>query len=383
MQPASPLQDPKPTVLVVDDTPENLAVTGALLQPQYRVKVAGSGARALKVAAAPPAPDLILLDLVMPDMDGYEVLERLRRDPATREVPVIFLTAQNAEEEEWKGLELGAVDYITKPIRPAILLSRVRTHLELKQARDWLRDQNGFLEREVSRRMRENELVKDASLHALATLAEIRDPETGHHLQRTQAYVDTLARRIAGLPGLGRGLTEARILRITKASPLHDLGKVGIPDHILLKPGRLTPEEFEVMKTHTVLGAHAIEEAIRRVAAQPTGDAGAPSDLGPLAFLEDARLIAHCHHEKWDGSGYPRGLKGEDIPLPARLMALADVYDALSCRRVYKAPLPAEEVVSLIVEGRGGHFDPALVDAFLELVPAFRAIAERFSDPQA
>ena len=367
-------------ILVVDDAKENLTVIGELLEPHYRVRLALSGERALKVAQSEPRPDLILLDVMMPEMDGYQVLKELRRLPATRDIPVIFVTAMDATEDEEKGLHLGAVDYVTKPIRPAILLARVETHLELKQARDWLNDQNAYLEAEVGHRMKENELIKDVSLHALAMLAEKRDNETGNHLHRTRGYMEALMAHLKGHPRFRDYLDDRLRLLIAKATPLHDIGKVGIPDQILLKPGRLTPEEFEVMKHHSRIGADAIEVAIRHV----LGDKGELPDPGqvdsPLAFLEVARQIALYHHEKWDGSGYPSGLAGGDIPVCARLMALADVFDALTCRRHYKEPFPADKVQAIILEGRGKHFDPDVVDAFFELKDQFLAIAQRYPD---
>jgi putative two-component system response regulator len=367
-------------VLVVDDAKENLTVIGELLEPRYRVRLALSGERALKVAQSEPRPDLILLDVMMPEMDGYEVLAQLRQIPATRDIPVIFVTAMDATEDEERGLHMGAVDYVTKPIRPAILLARVETHLELKQARDWLEDQNGYLEAEVSRRMRENELIKDVSLNALAMLAEKRDNETGNHLNRTRGYMEALMAHLKAHPRFCDYLQDRLRLLIAKATPLHDIGKVGIPDQILLKPGRLTTEEFEVMKHHSQIGADAIEEAIRHV----VGERADLPDLlqadSPLAFLEVARQIALYHHEKWDGSGYPAALAGDDIPICARLMALADVFDALTCRRHYKEPFPADKVQAIILEGRGKHFDPDIVDAFFELKDQFIAIAQRYPD---
>jgi putative two-component system response regulator len=368
------------TVLVVDDTKDNLTVIGELLEPHYRVRLALSGERALKVAQIAPVPDLILLDVMMPDMDGYAVLERLRATPATSDIPVIFVTAMNATEDEEKGLHQGAVDYVTKPIRPAILLARVHTHLELKQARDWLTDQNGYLESEVKRRMWENDLIKDISLNALAMLAEKRDNETGNHLHRTQFYVEALMARLCDHPRFREHLNAKQRELISKATPLHDIGKVGIPDAILLKPGRLTPEEFEIMKTHAQIGATALEEAIKRVLGKDLEVLKQEREDSPLAFIEMALQIAAGHHEKWDGSGYPRGLVGEAIPVSARLMALADVFDALISRRHYKAPFPLEEVVKIINEGRGKHFDPDIVDAFIALQDEFVEIAKRYSD---
>jgi putative two-component system response regulator len=375
--PLPPETGEKKTILVVDDTKENLTVIGELLQPYFRVRVANSGERALRVARSDPRPDLILLDVMMPEMDGYAVLVELRSDPATRDIPVIFVTAMDGDEDEEYGLSLGAVDYITKPIRLAILLARIRTQLELAQARNWLRNQNGYLEQEVLRRMRENELIKDISLNALALLAEKRDSETGNHLHRTQAYVEALMDTLQGHPRFTHALTPRQRPLIAKAAPLHDIGKVGIPDHILLKPGKLTPEEFEIMKQHSRIGATAIDDAIQRVWDAPADHSRLD---GPLAFLEVARQIALGHHEKWDGSGYPQGLAGDDIPVPARLMALADVFDALTCRRHYKPAFAMEQAVAIIREGRGRHFDPDVVDAFLALQDTFAAIARRYAD---
>ena len=355
------------TVLIVDDAPENLLVLSEVLQPHYLVRAATSGERALQVAATVPFPDIVLLDIMMPDMDGYAVLERLRANPATRDTPVIFVTAMGAIGDEERGLNLGAVDYITKPIQPAIVLARVRTQLELKQARDWLRDQNTFLEAEIARRMAENLHIQDVSIRTLAHLAEVRDPETGNHILRTQGYVRTLAEYLRGNPRFAAVLTPTYIDTLTKSAPLHDIGKVGIPDHILLKPDKLTPEEFAVMKTHASMGSDAIDKA--ELDAER-----------PIAFLSVAKEIAHSHHEKWDGSGYPDGLKGDAIPLSARLMALADVFDALISRRVYKEPMPADKATALIIEGRGTHFDPDVVDAFVAQREHFIAIAQRHSD---
>ena len=368
------------TILVVDDTRDNLTVIGGLLESAYRVRIANSGERALKVAATEPRPDLILLDIMMPGMDGYQTLEKLKEDPLTREIPVIFVTAMNADEDEEIGLRLGAVDYVTKPIRPAILLARVRTQLELKAARDRLSDENHTLEGEVRKRTRELELIKDVSMQALATLAEKRDNETGNHLIRTRTYIELLMQDLSLLPRFAPLLTPRRRELIAKAAPLHDIGKVGIPDHILLKPGRLTPEEFEIMKTHASIGADALTEAIERVLAARQTESQEDEDHYALGFLELAREIAGGHHEKWDGSGYPKGLAGDDIPLSARLMALADVFDALICKRHYKAAFSLEETTSIIRQGRAVHFDPDIVDVFLKHVESFAAIAERHSD---
>lgn len=373
--------DERKTVLIVDDTKENLTVLSAVLGAEFRVRVANSGERALKAVHMEPVPDLILLDVMMPEMDGYAVLKALRADVLTRDIPVIFVTAMSADEDEEFGLALGAVDYVTKPIRAAILQARVRTHLELKRARDVLANHNVYLEHEVQRRMRENELIKAISLNALAALAEKRDNETGNHLHRTQAYIEALMQRLASHPDFCSQLDPLTQELIAKAAPLHDIGKVGIPDAILLKPGRLTPAEFEIMKTHSQIGADALGDAIQRVLSREATRADAQEvPSRSLAFLETARQIARCHHERWDGTGYPEGLKGDAIPLPGRLMAIADVYDALSCKRHYKEAFAPERVRALMVDGRGTHFDPRLLDAFLQLEDEFLAIAEHYRD---
>ncbi len=360
---------PQKTLLLVDDTPENLTVLGEILMPHYRVRVASSGARALAAATTDPRPDLVLLDVMMPEMDGYEVISRLRADPRTRELPVIFVTALDSTEDEAHGLELGAVDYITKPVRPAIVLARVRGQLELKEARDRMRDQNAWLEAEIARRMRQNQVVQDVSMRALASIAEARDDETGNHILRTQAYVNVLARALATTPRYAGELTPALVETYTKAAPLHDIGKVAIPDHILHKPGKHTPDEWEIMKTHARQGSDAIWRAICD-----------QEEREALDFLYIAMDIAHYHHEKWDGSGYPEGLAGEAIPLPARLMALADVFDALISKRAYKPAFPLDRATAIIAEGRGQHFDPDVVDAYLAHLDEFAAISARYAD---
>ncbi len=357
----------KCTVLVVDDTADNLSLMSNLLRTDYKVKLATSGERALQIVAGESKPDLILLDIMMPEMDGYEVLRRLQFNPDTEDIPVIFLTAMSASEDESVGLELGAVDYITKPINPAIVMARVRNHLQLKRARDFLAHHNNFLEQEIVNRTRALAELQDATIRAMASLAETRDNETGNHIRRTQHYVEALARKLQDHPRFKDELTDAAIETIFKSAPLHDIGKVGIPDRILLKPGKLTPEEFEIMKTHTTLGRDAI------VAAETDAMLDNP-------FFRYAKEITYSHQEKWDGSGYPEGLMGNTIPLSARLMAVADVYDALISERVYKSAFTHETAVEIIRDGRGSHFDPDMVDAFLVLSEEFRAIAQRFAD---
>jgi len=355
------------TLLIVDDAPENLALMTGLLKDKYVVKVANSGERALEILAGQPLPDLVLLDVMMPGIGGLEVCHQLKNNARTAGIPVIFLTSMAEMEDEQAGLDAGAVDYIVKPISPAIVHARVKTHLKLKAAADFLSDRNEFLSLEVERRTRQVQVIQDVTIMAMASLAETRDNETGNHLRRTQHYVRLLAKTLQGHPRFSEGLSEEMIEALFKSAPLHDIGKVGIPDRILLKPGKLTPEEFEIMKTHTVLGRDTIAAAEKLL--------GTPS-----SFLRCALEIAHSHQEKWDGSGYPQGLAGDDIPVSARLMALADVYDALISRRVYKPAFPHAQAVDIIREGRARHFDPDIVDAFLLISDEFQKIGKLYAD---
>ena len=324
----------------------------------YKLLIAKSGKSALEIVRK-AHPDLVLLDIMMPEMDGYEVCRRLKSAEETRHIPVIFLTAMADAEDEAKGLALGAVDYITKPINPELVRARVQNHLELKRHRD-------HLEQLVRVKTREVQLTQAVMIESLATLAEYRDPETGGHIKRTQNYVKALAVKLKGHPRFRDLLDEQTIELLYLSAPLHDMGKVGVRDHILLKPGRLEDAEFAEMKKHTLFG----EEALRIT----------EQKLGQSTFLRHAREIAGSHQEKWDGSGYPRGLTGEAIPVSGRLMALADVYDALISKRVYKPPFPHAKAVQIIQEGRGTHFDPDVVEAFLALEDTFRNIALTFAD---
>ena len=357
----------KATVLVVDDSPDSLTLMSGLLKDTYRVKVATHGDTGLKVAWSAQPPDLILLDIMMPDVDGYEVCRQLKANPASQGIPVIFLTAKSDAEDEQIGLSLGAVDYITKPISPAILLARVATQLALKASADFLRDKNDFLEQEVARRTQELSDAQDVTILAMTSLAETRDSDTGNHIRRTQHYVKALAEALIAHPRFADKLSTQIINVLFKSAPLHDIGKVGIPDRILLKPSSLSVEEFDIMKTHTTLGFEAIEQAEKTLGTQ-------------VPFLQMAKEIALSHQEKWDGSGYPQGLKGDAIPMSARLMAVADVYDALISQRVYKPALPHDRAVQIIFQGRGSHFDPDMVDAFIGIQDEFNDIAQRFKD---
>lgn len=356
----------KKTILTVDDTPMNIDVVKGILSDDYIVQAAINGPMALKIIEK-KRPDLILLDVMMPDMDGYEVCERIKANPELNDIPIIFVTAKIQEEDETKGLALGAVDYITKPISGPILKERIKNHLLLKEARDVLAHQNQILEDKVIERTSQVNELQEVAMVAMGALAESRDPETGNHIRRTQRYVKVLAEKLATKDKFKAILTPEIITSLYKSAPLHDIGKVGVPDEILLKPGRLTDEEFEKMKLHTVYGRDAI------AAAEGTMDIADN-------FLIHAKEIAYFHQEKWDGSGYPDGIAGEEIPLSARLMAVADVYDALISKRVYKPAFPHEKAVEIITEGRGSHFDPDMVDAFLEITDEFNQIAQNFAD---
>ena len=355
------------TVLVVDDAKENLDLVSTLLKPKYRVKAAINAEKALKIVLSDDPPDLILLDIVMPEVTGYELCEKFKNHPGTSDIPVIFLTWMTDVQSEETGLKLGAVDYITKPISPPILFARVDTHLKIKAAKDFLVDKSKFLETEVNRRTEEIRAILDVTIHSLASLAETRDNETGNHILRTKYYVKALAEKLKHSSRFSDYLTDVRIETIYKCAPLHDIGKVGIPDRILLKPGKLTPEEFDIMKTHALVGSDAITHAEERLGIE-------------VDFLKIAKEIAATHHEKWDGSGYPFGLKGDAIPLSGRLMAVADVYDALISARVYKPAMSHHQAIEMIVQGRGTHFDPDIVDALLQIADEFAAIAEKYKD---
>jgi putative two-component system response regulator len=359
----------KATVLVVDDSPDSLALVGNLLKTSYRVQVASNGVAGLTIAQSDAPPALILLDVMMPGMDGFEVCRQLKTNPATHAIPVLFLTGKTDPQDEEKGLALGAADFIGKPISPAILLGRVATHLALKASADFLRSKADFLEAEVAKRTRDVEAAQDATVLAMSMLAETRDMDTGNHIRRTQHYVKALALRLKNHPHFADRLDARTITLLFKSAPLHDIGKVGIPDRILLKPAKLTPAEFDIMKTHTTIGFDALVQAETAFG-------------GPIAYLRIAKEIALSHQEKYDGSGYPQGLVGEAIPMSARLMAVADVYDALISARIYKEGLPHDRAVQVIFQGRGSHFDPDMVDAFIEIQDEFAAIAAQFADPE-
>ncbi len=354
------------TVLVVDDAPDNLTLMAGLLKDQYRVKVAPSGARALQIAEGEDPPDLILLDIMMPGMDGYEVCSRLKASGATRHIPVVFLTAMSADEDQKRGFDLGGVDYLTKPIQPLLMLARVRTHLENKLAADMLRDHNAFLEQEVQRRSRDVVALQEAIVLALGRLAENRESSTWNHMLRRQQAMRVLGTQLRRDPAHA-ALAEQAVEAMAKAAPLHNIGLVGVPDRIRLAQGELGPQELAVYRTHPTIGA--------TVLAQAAAVSGAPAGL-----LDVARDLAAAHHEHWDGSGYPAGLAGEAIPLCARLLAVVDAYDEMVFPPLHRAPVPHEEALLHVMAGAGTRFDPAVVEAFVQAQESIREIAQRLPD---
>jgi len=324
----------KPTVLVVDDMPENIDVLVGTLKQEYNVKAAINGDMALKVVRTSP-PDIILLDIMMPGLDGYEVCRRLKTDHTTRHIPVIFITAKIGLEDELKGLDLGAADYITKPISPPIVKARVKTHLALY-------DQNKELDRKVRVQTKQLNKTRLQIIQRLGRAAEYKDNETGLHVIRMSYY--------ARIIGLAAGMSEEDADMLMNAAPMHDIGKIGIPDTILKKPGKLSEHEFKVMETHCEIGAEII------------GD-------DDSELLKLAKIVALTHHEKWNGQGYPNKLQGEEIPRVGRIVAIADVFDALTSKRPYKNAWPVEEAVDLMLKSAGKQFDPQLIPLFIEVLP--------------
>lgn len=335
----------KQTILVVDDVPENIDILKGILQAQYKVKVALNGKKALAITESSP-PDLILLDIMMPDMDGYEVCRRIKGKSSTKDIPIIFVTAKSAETDEAEGFELGAVDYVTKPVSPLIVRARVKTQLALY-------DQNRTLEEKVKQRTSELETTRLEIIRRLGRAAEFKDNETGLHVIRMSYYSAHIARKT--------GMAETDVDMLLNAAPMHDVGKIGIPDNIILKPGKLNDNEWEVMRTHPQIGADII---------------GNHSD----GLLHLAREIALTHHEKWDGSGYPAGLAGEDIPFCGRIVAIADVFDALTTERPYKKAWPIKKALAVMEGDSGSHFDPALVEAFLGSIDELLKVRNQYQE---
>ncbi len=350
----------RPHILLVDDTPENLDILGALLAGIGQLSVATDGEKALDLAGREPPPDLILLDVMMPGLDGYEVCRRLQANAATSRIPVVFVTTLGSANDEMRGFEVGAVDYIHKPFHPALVRRRVEAQLQLKAARDVLWDQNSVLEGLVSERtakLREAlATIRANSLETIVRLsraAEFKDDDTGAHVLRMSRYSAVL--------GAELGLEGDEVDNLLHAAPMHDIGKIGIPDRILLKPGKLDADEWLIMRRHAEMG----------------GEILAGSDSPVIRLGEQ---IARSHHEKWDGSGYPSGLRGEEIPLAGRIVAVADVFDALTSRRPYKEPFTVERSVSIMREGRGAHFDPRVLDALLDVLDRILEIKENHQE---
>lgn len=335
------------TVLVVDDAPENIDVLSGILRPHYKVKAATNGDKALALAMSERPPDLILLDIMMPGMSGFDVCKALKAHMPTRHIPVIFVTAMGETEDETRGFELGCVDYITKPVSPPIVLARVKTHLALQ-------DQNRVLERLVTQRTQQLAETQQAIIRCLGKAAEYKDDQTGMHVLRMSHYCRIL--------GIAVGMSENDADLLQQAAPMHDVGKIGTPDHILKKPGKLDPEEWKIMQQHVEHGGEILGEH--------------NSEL-----LQMARLIALNHHEKWDGSGYPRGLSGRDIPLVARIAAVADVFDALTSVRPYKNAWSVQEALTHMREQAGKMFEPLLIDKLEENIAAVEAVRHRYGDP--
>jgi putative two-component system response regulator len=349
-------------IMVVDDQPVNLRLMEDLLSRQgYGVRSFPRGRLALAAAAEKP-PDLVLLDVTMPEMDGFEVCRRLRSDAALSNIPVIFLSALGETEDKLAAFQSGGFDYVTKPFEPEEVRARIETQLRLRDLQAAVERDNQELEQTVKRQIQELADAQMATIFALAKLAESRDAATGQHLERVQQLCRLLAFEVKKRPKYSGRITDDYVHDIFHASPLHDIGKVAVPDAILLKPGPLTGAEFAVMKTHTTLGAENLKLVLEKHPAN--------------GFIRMGIEIARSHHEKWNGAGYPDGLAGDEIPLSARIMAVADVYDALRSQRCYKNAKPHDESRDLILQGSGNHFDPEVVSAFCEVEESFRQVFE-------
>jgi putative two-component system response regulator len=348
-------------IIMVDDNMAILTMGRNMLKTYYEVYPAPTAAKLFEILES-VTPDLILLDVIMPEMNGYDVMKKLRDDPRYVNIPVIFLTAKRDESSELEGFDLGAADYISKPFSAPLLLKRIANQILIVQQKKDLKDYADNLAEKVRDKTREVLNLQNAVLTTVADLVEYRDKLTGGHINRTQLYLKALTEELV------REGTYADIIKkwdmdfFLASAQLHDVGKIAIPDHILNKPGKLDPDEFEIMKTHVIVGVEAIE--------------GIMKNTEEHAFLNHALLIAGTHHEKWDGSGYPKGLKGEEIPLEGRLMAIADVYDALISARPYKSSFSHEEACKVIEEGSGTHFDPVLVGVFKNIENEFERIVQ-------
>jgi len=354
------LSDEKKTIFLVDDFITNLTVGEDVLSPFYNVFTISSGVRMLKMLKN-LTPDLILLDIEMPDMDGYEVMKLLKQNPKTANIPTIFLTSLNNDDMEYTGLSLGAVDYIVKPFSPPLLLKRIEMHLLIETQKSELLFYANNLEKLVEEKTVTIVQLKNALLSTIADLVEHRDEITGGHIERTQRYLKLLFDGMRLHNVYRQDMQNVEEDLALQSCQLHDVGKISIRDAILFKPGKLTDQEFEEIKSHTTFGGKIITSIM--------------SKTPESTFLEYAKVFAETHHEKWDGSGYPKGLAGFDIPLFGRLMAIADVYDALTTDRPYKKAFSHATAVKIILDGKGSHFDPALIDLFEEIHTEFERIS--------
>lgn len=363
---ASPSSPNTPSILVVDDAPANLQLLSSMLKDRgYKTRPVPSGILALQAAMSDP-PDLILLDINMPQLNGFEVCQSLKADDKLKNIPVIFISARHEVLDKVKAFSVGGVDYITKPFQFDEVQARVDTHLKLWRLQQELEKHTQQLSQLVQIQVKKVTDTQMAMIFALAKLAESRDDDSGMHLERVQAFCKRLAEGLSQRSRWGRQVDNKFIENIFYASPLHDIGKIAIPDRILLKPGKLTPEEFEIMKTHAALGAEKLSDVQRKFPGNALVDMGI--------------AIARFHHEKWSGEGYPQGLAGEAIPLSARIMGLVDVYEALRAKRCYKAAFSHEESVEIIASSSGTHFDPEIVKVFIDLKDEFRDIREKMKD---
>jgi putative two-component system response regulator len=351
----------KKTIFFVDDNAVNLTMCNDVLSGIYNVFTFNSGTRLLKVLEK-HTPDLILLDIEMPEMDGYETIKFLKGKDETKDIPVIFLTAKSDSDDELKGLSLGAIDYIIKPFSPPLLLKRIEVHLLVGSQKKELIDFNNNLHKMVEAKTKTVVELQNAVLLTFAELIECRDGITGSHLGRTPQYLKILLEAVRNIPLYKKELETWDIVLILQSAQLHDVGKIAIKDSILQKTGKLTEEEYEIIKTHVSFGESVIEKI--------------KSNTSEQAFLEQAKILVSTHHERWDGNGYPKGLRGADIPLQGRFMALVDVYDALVSERPYKKAFTHEEAVRIISEGKGTQFDPGLVEVFIKVNNGFKAITE-------
>ncbi|MEO5329039.1 MAG: response regulator [Magnetococcus sp. THC-1_WYH] len=341
------------SILIVDDVPENIDILRGILDSHYRIKAATSGRLAFKIAFSQPPPDLILLDVMMPEIDGYDVCRRLKQDDRTRNIPILFISSKSSVEDELRGFDLGAADYLFKPVSPPIVLARIKTHLAISDQKKLLADQVEIRTAQLKARNMELEETRIEVIRQLGRAAEYRDNETGMHIMRMSRYTQLLA--------IMSGVSEPEADLLMHAAPMHDIGKIGIPDHILLKPGKLTEDEFAIIKKHPEMGSNIIGKQSSEV-------------------LTLGALIAHTHHEKWNGNGYPRKLQGAEIPLAGRITAIGDVFDALTSSRPYKKAWSVDDALELIIRDAGEHFDPVLVAIFVGLKSEIGIIMEQFQD---